>query len=406
MPRIAVLIVLLVGFVSLAQGQAGPAARAPSSAGAAANADGDGDGAGTVRISIEAAGVKRVTVDGEPVSGGAAAGDGRGAGVEGGPGPDAGEAGRDGPATGALDVLKTLQGALGELGQSFLRNLPELVIAVLLVIATAILARVVHNVSRRLFSQLKLRGSLGDLFAQLIYIGVWIVGLTAAAMVVFPGFGLGQIVATAGLASIAIGFAFKDIFENFFAGILILWRFPFEKGDFIEIEGQDVEGSVEDIWIRMTLIRKTTGELVLVPNATVYKNPVRVLTDRTYRRVSITCGVAYGEDVTEARRVIEEAVRRCRTVREDQPVQIFLEGFGSSSMDFEVTWWTGSRPVEQRESRHEVVEAVKRALDAAGIEIPYPYRTLTFTANEPLIYESLRGGGEGGGGGGGQGSGA
>ena len=58
-------------------------------------------------------------------------------------------------------------------------------------------------------------------------------------------------------------------------------------------------------------------------------------------------------------------------------------------MDFEVTWWTGAKPVEQRESRDEVVEAVKRGLDEAGIEIPYPYRTLTFTDNEPLIYRQL-----------------
>ena len=69
-------------------------------------------------------------------------------------------------------------------------------------------------------------------------------------------------------------------------------------------------------------------------------------------------------------------------IRPRRPVQIFAREFNSSSIDFEVTWWTGSKPVDERRSRDEVVAAVKRALDEAGIEIPFPYRTLTF--KEPL----------------------
>ncbi|QNN25430.1 mechanosensitive ion channel family protein [Planctomycetales bacterium ZRK34] len=254
----------------------------------------------------------------------------------------------------------------------------------MVVILTAIVARYAHRAARNLFGKLYSKASLRDLFAQFVYIGVWFVGIMLAAGIVFPDFGFGQIVATAGLASIAIGFAFQDIFENFFAGILILWRFPFEIGDYIDIEGTDIEGQVEDIWIRMTHLRKTTGELLLVPNATIYKHPVRVLTDQKKRRTTIIAGVAYSEDVDESRAVIRKAVESCDTVKKDEPIQVFAQEFADSSINFEVTWWTGPTPLDLRKSTDQVVAAVKRGLDEAGIEIPFPYRTLTFRGDSPL----------------------
>ena len=306
------------------------------------------------------------------------------------------------PETGYAGVdaaTRTLVRSLGDLLEGLIANLPEIVLAILVLLITGFIARLLFNGSRKLFGRLRLKPNLRDLFSQLVYIAAWFVGLIVAAGIVFPSFGFAQIVATAGLASIAVGFAFQDIFANFFAGILILWRFPFRQGDFIEIEGTQVAGKVEDVWIRMTLVRQVDGSLQCVPNSTVYKNPVRVLTSRSIRRQTVICGIAYGESIADGRRVMQQAVEACRTVEKNQPVQIFAQAFGASSIDFEVTWWCGATPLEQRKSRDEVVEAVKRGLDEAGIEIPYPYRTLTFTKNEPLIAEALRGIGRRGAGG-------
>jgi small-conductance mechanosensitive channel len=148
------------------------------------------------------------------------------------------------------------------------------------------------------------------------------------------------------------------------------------------ISCNDVEGEVEKITIRDTHVRQTDGQLVVLPNATLFKNPVVIRTDQALRRVAITVGVAYGEDVDQSREVIERALRPLGSVAADRPVQVFAEAFGASSIDFEVSWWTGSKPIDVRRSRDEVVAAIKRALDDAGIEIPFPYRTLTF--KEPL----------------------
>lgn len=271
--------------------------------------------------------------------------------------------------------------SLATLWKQFVQSLPMVVIAVIMIILTAIAAAIVTRILREVLSKTHLRSSLAQLARQLAYITIWTIGILATAITT-TGLDFGQVIATLGLGSIAIGFAFKDIFENFFAGILILWRFPFDPGDYIQCN--DIEGKVEDITIRMTLIRQTDGQLVTIPNATLFKEPVWVMTSRPTRRTTIICGVAYGEDVDESRSVIEAAVKKCDTVHADQPVQIFAQEFADSSINFEVTWWTGNTPLDIRKSRDQVVAAVKRGLDEAGIEIPFPYRTLTFKEPLPL----------------------
>ncbi|MEQ8318037.1 MAG: mechanosensitive ion channel family protein [Phycisphaerales bacterium] len=276
-------------------------------------------------------------------------------------------------------VMETLQ----SIWEGFLSHLPLLVAGLLIVVVTLVVGLVARWISRRLLSGVKMRDSLKELVVRFVVIGVWAVGLMISAMVMFPGLTPTKALTALGVGSIAIGLAFKDIFENFFAGVLILWRFPFENGDWISCNG--ITGRVVNVTVRNTILRTVRGELVVVPNVDIYKNPVDVLTDRAHRRLEIIVGVAYGEDVAESRKVIEEAVRGCETIQARLGVQVFAQEFASSSVNFEVAWWTGATPVEQRKSRDEVVEAIKRALDDAGIEIPFPYRTLTF--KQPLEVE-------------------
>ena len=279
------------------------------------------------------------------------------------------------------DATVSIQQTLIGLWADFLSHLPFLLVALVILVLTWLVVMLFQRFSRKLLSRWRRRQSLRDLIARLIIITIWVVGILLAALVLFPGLTPSRALGAMGLVSIAVGFAFKDIFENFFAGILILWRYPFEKGDFIECQG--IVGKVENISIRMSMIRKTTGELVVVPNSFLFKHPVEVLTNQAKRRVSIIAGVAYGESVVNAVQVIQRTVEGCETVANDWPVQIFPQTFGASSIDIEVTWWTDPKPVDIRHSRAEVVTAVKQALDDAGIEIPFPYRTLTF--KEPLL---------------------
>lgn len=269
-----------------------------------------------------------------------------------------------------------VQNSLHKLWRDFLVRSPLLAAALAIIGFTVLVARLAHWVLRRVIDRRKLRVSLKDLIYQLAAIGIWIVGILTATVVAFPGMTPSKALTVLGLGSVAIGFAFKDIFENFFAGILILWRYPFDRGDYVTCG--DVTGRVEQITIRNTMIRRLDGELTVMPNATIFKNNVDVLTSQPQRRVRIICGVAYDESVDEAREVITKAVQSCESVEGIRTVEVFAKEFADSSINFEVAWWTGSKPTDIRRSRDEIVAAIKRALDDAEIEIPFPYRTLTF----------------------------
>ncbi|NUH67290.1 mechanosensitive ion channel [Sulfitobacter sp. S0837] len=261
--------------------------------------------------------------------------------------------------------------------------LPQIGVAIVILILTWALAAGGRALVQRGLSRTRLRQSLQDLFILLTSIAIWVFGIMIAAVIVFPGLTPASILAGLGIGSVAIGFAFKDVFENFLAGIIILFRREMRMSDYIECEG--IEGKVAHIAIRESHIRQTDGQLVIVPNAMLFKNPVYVRTDQKHRRVSIICGVAYDVDVDEARRVITAAVKDCQTVEQsDHPIQVFAQEFADSSVNFEVTWWTKSAPVDLRRSKDEVISAVKQALDDAGLEIPFPYRTLTFKEPLPL----------------------
>ncbi len=279
-----------------------------------------------------------------------------------------------------IESLTIVWQSLLEIWISFLEHLPLIIAGIILLTLTWMASRATNAFVTWSAEKRKFKSGFKDLLRQIVSVLIWIAGITITAIVIFPGMTPAKVLAGMGLGSIAVGFAFKDVVENFLAGILILWKFPFDPGDYIRMG--EVEGRVEEITIRMTLIRQTNGELVVLPNATLFKEAVTVLTSRPVRRVTVICGIAYGEDVDGSRDVIRNAVKTCRTVDEGHPIEIFAQEFASSSINFEVTWWCGATPLDVRRSRDEVVAAVKRALDDAGIEIPFPYRTLTF--KEPL----------------------
>ena len=257
----------------------------------------------------------------------------------------------------ALNLWEILED-LSMRGEGFLAAIsdiaPRLVGATLVLLLVWTISKAVQFAVRRVGARFRLRRILIDVLMLIAKTGIWLGGTLVALTIVFPTITPGRALTTLGLGSVAIGFAFKDTFENFLAGILILLREPFRISDFVECEG--VEGQIEEITIRDTRVRRTDGQLVVMPNHELFQNPVIVRTDKDVRRTTVICGVAYGEDVDEARRVIHDAVVSVNTVRDDvRDVEVFAHAFGASSIDFEITWWTGSRPVDIPSSRDQVI---------------------------------------------------
>jgi small-conductance mechanosensitive channel len=273
-----------------------------------------------------------------------------------------------------------LKETLLNIWSDLIAHIPAMVAGVGVLLVTWAIAKFGTGVLETYLDRKNLRRSSRDLILRFALIGVWIFGLMVAAMLLFPGLTPTKALGALGLGSVAVGFAFKDIFENFLAGVMVLWRFPFEIGDTITCDG--ITGEVDRITVRNTLISLPTGELVILPNSTLFKSPVQVLTEWPERRVETTVGVAYGENVSDAIEVIEEALTRCETVSTGHKSAVWVKAFGASSIDIDIAWWADSTLRGERASRSEVIASVKGALDHADIEIPFPHRTLTF--KEPL----------------------
>ena len=281
-----------------------------------------------------------------------------------------------------MNYVELLRDQVQGMAAGLVRLLPNLAIALLVLVVTWVIARFAVSIGDRLTARTPMRESLRQLIETLVRLGIWIAGLMIAATILMPGLTPASLIAGLGIGALAIGFAFQDIFENFLAGVLIMVREKMHIGDLVEVEG--TMGKVERITLRETHIRQLSGELTIMPNSMLFKNPVKILTDEPLRRDEIIVGVAYDTDLPRAIEAIRSAFEGLEHVMPDKPIGIFAREFGASSIDFLVQWWTDSRPRDMRETRTEVLLAIKKSLDSAGIEIPFPTVTQTFGEPVPL----------------------
>ncbi|HLM60398.1 MAG TPA: mechanosensitive ion channel domain-containing protein [Pyrinomonadaceae bacterium] len=144
--------------------------------------------------------------------------------------------------------------------------------------------------------------TLAELLGWLASFVITVLGVFVAAVIIFPAFKPGDLVAGLGITSVAVGFAFKDVLQNFFAGILILWRKPFIVGD--QLKFKEYEGTVEEITVRLTRLKTFDGERAVIPNGEIYANAVLVKTAYDKRRVRFVVGIGYLDDIEKGRETI------------------------------------------------------------------------------------------------------
>jgi len=247
--------------------------------------------------------------------------------------------------------------------------LPNLGIA-LLVFALALgAASVAHRAVLRVFKR-RSRSDLATMLAGAARWGIIGLGLLIVATIIFPSISPANLLSTLGIGSIAIGFAFKDILQNWLAGLLILLRQPFRQGDQI-IVGKH-EGTVEHIEARATLIKTYDGRRVIIPNSAVYTDAVTVNTAFPLRRSQYDVGIGYSDDIDLACEIIVKAIQRLEGAAEEPGPEAFAWELAGSSVNIRVRWWTHSKRSEVVRAQGRVIRAVKLALTKAGIDLPFP----------------------------------
>jgi small-conductance mechanosensitive channel len=205
-------------------------------------------------------------------------------------------------------------------------------------------------------------------------IGVISLGILLALTIAVPSFEPAELIGLLGISSVAIGFAFRDILENFLAGLLILLTDPFKINDQIVVDGY--EGTVEDIQMRATYVRTYDNRLVVIPNAKLFTGTVTVNTAYAHRRSEYDVGIGYESDIAAAQELMLRVMKNIEGVQtEPEPDAIMME-MGDSAIVIRVRWWTDARITDVLRVQDQVLRGIKDELTQQGFNIPFPIRTV------------------------------
>ena len=272
-----------------------------------------------------------------------------------------------------LDLIwNSLYGLLN----SFLYRVPYILFAIIVFALFILAARVVSGAINTAGRRTRFDVTLANLLGRLASFVITILGLFVGAVIIFPAFKPGDLVAGLGITSVAIGFAFKDVLQNFFAGILILWRKPFIVGD--QLRFKEYEGTVEEITVRSTRLKTFDGERAVIPNGDVYTNAVLVKTAYDKRRVKFLVGIGYLDDIENGRATIRKVLDDTLGVLHDPGPWIYVTELAPSSVNFTVYFWVESEQANVLRVSDAVATGIKYALDKAGIDMPYPHNVVLF----------------------------
>ncbi|MFW5875349.1 MAG: mechanosensitive ion channel family protein [Myxococcota bacterium] len=257
--------------------------------------------------------------------------------------------------------------------------LPNLVVALVLLIVSFGVAKLGRYATCQILRRLRVSESATNLVGRVVQIGVVIVGLAIALSVLELDKAVTSLLAGVGIVGLALGFAFQDLASNFISGVALSLRsrYPFKIGDLVETN--EVLGIAERVYLRNTVIRTLDGHAVVIPNRNIFENKLLNYSGDPYRRVDIPCGISYGEDLREVKRIVTEAVTAIDGRIEERDVEFFWTGYGDSSIDFEVRFWIPfQKQTDFLAARSEAVMRIKEAFNDNGITIPFPIRTLDF----------------------------
>ncbi|NJM61705.1 MAG: mechanosensitive ion channel family protein [Oscillatoriales cyanobacterium RU_3_3] len=261
---------------------------------------------------------------------------------------------------------------------SFIVLLPNMVLALIVFAIFFFIGRAIKRVVRRLTRNHRQARNLGLVLGRLAQGITVLIGLFVALSIVIPTFRAGDLVQLLGISGVAIGFAFRDILQNFLAGILILLTEPFQIDD--QIVFKNFEGTVENIETRATTIRTYDGRRIVIPNAELFTNSVTVNTAFENRRMEYDVGIGYGDDLDRAKQLMLEALLSVDEVLKNPAPDVLVVELAESSVNIRVRWWiTPPRRIDSLRSRDRVISAIKQKLYVEnGIDFPYPTRQILF----------------------------
>lgn len=261
--------------------------------------------------------------------------------------------------------------------EAVIAMLPNLLLASVILVVGFALSKIIKRFFKKNISRFIEHKNLVNLLTSILHLVLISITIFTALSVLKLDSTVKTILAGAGVLSLAFAFAFQDIAANFVSGVFITLQKPLVAGDIIK--SSDFFGKVEIVRLRDTIIRTFDGHTVSIPNKDIFQNPLINFTSSGKRRLDLQVGVSYGDDLDKVEAIVKQATANISVLSKENPVQVFYESFGDSSINFNVSLWLND-PEQSTylQGRSEAIKFIKTAFDANNITIPFPIRTLDF----------------------------
>lgn len=284
------------------------------------------------------------------------------------------------PAT-VWDFDPSLQ-VLNDIVRGFVRSLPLIVVAVVVLAISWILARLTAQLLRRRLLGRSVSRLLREVMARAggmlvmlvgLYLVLRIAGLTQLALTVVGG---------TGLIGLVLGIAFRDITENFLASLFLSLHQPFREGDLVEVA--NITGYIQRLTSRATVLMTLDGNQVQVPNSSVFKGTIRNFTSNPNRREDFVVGIGYDDSIPFAQEVALKVLAEHPAILKEPEPLVLVENLGPSTVNLRVYFWLDGGRHSWSKVKSSVIRLVKRAFQDSGISLPGDAREVTFPDGVPV----------------------
>ena len=264
-------------------------------------------------------------------------------------------------------------------------KLPNIVMAILVMILFYFIARGLRNLFKRVLLKRISQVSIQDIISKTVFITVILIGFFVSLGVLELDKVLTSILAGAGVLGLAIGLALQGTLSNTFGGLLLSFMPNIRINDFV-VNG-DASGVVEEISLRSIAIRTPQNNTVIIPNSSFVESAFTNYSLQKRGRVFVDGGVGYESNLQNVEDMTVEIISENFKQQKGEEVEFFFTEFGDSSINFTVRFWTDvTNTKEEQVARHKAVKLIKKQFDAQDINIPFPIRTLDFGKNNLTIH--------------------
>ncbi|MDB5240957.1 MAG: mechanosensitive ion channel protein MscS [Spirosoma sp.] len=258
-------------------------------------------------------------------------------------------------------------------GRTAIRYVPKLAIAIVVLVLFTFLARWISRLVVRGFDRFSDNHSVINLTGAVVRVLVVAVGLFIGLSILNLDKAVTSLLAGAGVIALAVGFAFQDLTANFISGTMIALARPIQVGDTIETNG--FLGKVLDIKLRSIVLDNFQGQTIEIPSKDVFQKPVTNFSRTGERRLELSYGISFIDDLAKAQAVAIEAIQALPFVRADKPVEIHYRGFTIDNVQGYVWFWIDQRKTNPPLATSEAIKALKKAFDQHDILMMFPPHT-------------------------------